>query len=53
MMVFVVLLLAGYVYVVKKGAFDWNETARSDAEGEARLLADVEKRKLQRTRTAA
>jgi NADH-quinone oxidoreductase subunit A len=53
MMVFVVLLLAGYVYVVKKGAFNWTESARSDAEAEARLLADVEKRNLQRTRTAA
>ena len=53
MMVFVVLLLAGYIYVVKKGAFDWNESARSDAEAEARLLADMEKRNLQRTRTAA
>ncbi|MEK6279613.1 MAG: NADH-quinone oxidoreductase subunit A [Acidobacteriota bacterium] len=53
MMVFVVLLLAGYVYVVKKGAFDWTETARSDAEGEARLLADVEKRNLEIRRTAA
>ena len=53
MMVFVVLLLAGYVYVVKKGAFNWTESARSDAEAEARLLADVEKRNLRRTRTAA
>ena len=53
MMVFVVLLLAGYVYVVKKGAFNWNESARTDAEAEARLLADVEKRNFQRRRTAA
>ncbi|HYJ87420.1 MAG TPA: NADH-quinone oxidoreductase subunit A [Pyrinomonadaceae bacterium] len=53
MMVFVGLLLAGYVYVVKKGAFNWTESARSDAEAEARLLADVEKRNLQRTQTAA
>ena len=53
MMVFVALLLAGYVYVIKKGAFDWGETARREAEGEARLLADMEKRKLQSTRTAA
>src|SRR6188474_24005 len=28
MMVFVALLLAGYIYVIKKGAFDWGETAR-------------------------
>src|SRR6266566_8635870 len=50
MMVFVALLLAGYVYVVKKGAFDWGETARREAEAEARLLADMEKRKSQKTR---
>ncbi|MDQ5844853.1 MAG: NADH-quinone oxidoreductase subunit A [Acidobacteriota bacterium] len=53
MMVFVVLLLAGYVYIIKKGAFDWNESARREAEAEARLLSDLEQRKLQSTRTAA
>lgn len=53
MMVFVVLLLAGYVYVIKKGAVDWSEGARRDAEGEARLISDMEKRKLRQTRTAA
>src|ERR1700694_1356795 len=51
-MVFVALLLAGYSYVIKKGAFDWGETARREAEAEARALSDMEKRKLQ-TRTAA
>ena len=44
MMVFVVLLLAGYFYVLKKGAFEWSDRARLEAEAEARLLADVEKR---------
>lgn len=53
MMVFIVLLLAGYVYVIKKGAFNWTESARSEAEGQARLLADVEKRNLQSRRNAA
>ena len=53
MMVFVVLLLAGYVYVVKKGAFNWSESARTDAEAEARLLADLEKRNARRVKTAA
>ena len=53
MMLFVALLLVGYVYVVKKGAFDWGETARREAEAEARLLADMENRKRQSTRTAA
>jgi hypothetical protein len=53
MMVFVALLLVGYVYVIKKGAFDWGETARREAEAEGRLLSDMEQRKRQSTRTAA
>ena len=53
MMVFVVLLLAGYVYVIKKGALDWSDRARREAEAQGRLLADMEARELERTRTAA
>lgn len=53
MMVFVVLLLAGYVYVIKKGALDWSDRARREAEAEGRLLADMEKRQKQMKRTAA
>ena len=44
MMLFVVLLLVGYVYVLKKGAFDWGERARTEAEAEARALREVQKR---------
>lgn len=53
MMLFVALLLVGYVYVVKKGAFDWGERARREAEAEARLLAQAERKNEQVTRTAA
>ena len=53
MMVFVVLLLAGYVYVIKKGALDWSDRARREAEAQGRLLADMEARELKRTRNAA
>ena len=53
MMIFVALLLVGYIYVVKKGAFDWGETARRDAEAEGRLLADMDQRKRQAARPAA
>lgn len=42
MMLFVGLLLVGYVYVVKKGAFDWSERARREAEAEARALHDLD-----------
>ncbi len=44
MMLFVVLLLVGYIYVVKKGAFDWGERARTEAEAEARALREAQKR---------
>jgi NADH-quinone oxidoreductase subunit A len=44
MMLFVVLLLVGYIYVVKKGAFDWGERARTEAEAEARALRELQKR---------
>ncbi len=53
MMVFVALLLAGYVYIIKKGALDWSDRARREAEAEGRLLADMEKRRLKMKRTAA
>ena len=54
MMVFVGLLLAGYIYVVRKGAFDWGDRARREAEAEARALHDLEaRRRLQERRPAA
>src|SRR5918912_4319890 len=45
MMLFVVLLLVGYIYIVKKGAFDWGERARREAEAEARALKEMQKRR--------
>ncbi|HEX3251711.1 MAG TPA: NADH-quinone oxidoreductase subunit A [Pyrinomonadaceae bacterium] len=53
MMVFIGLLFVGYIYVVKKGAFDWGEKARREAEAEARALADFEARRKEQQRTAA
>ena len=38
MILFIALLAVGLVYVIKKGAFDWSESARREAEAEARLL---------------
>jgi NADH-quinone oxidoreductase subunit A len=52
MMLFMALLLVGYVYVWKKGLFDWNERARHEAEAEARVLAVKEGRE-KATRIAA
>ena len=53
MMVFIGLLFVGYIYVVKKGAFDWSAKARREAEAEARALADLEARRREQRRTAA
>jgi len=53
MMIFIALLLVGYIYVVKKGAFDWGDRARREAEAEARALADLEVRQAERKRRAA
>jgi NADH-quinone oxidoreductase subunit A len=38
MMTFVVLLLVGYVYILKKGLFEWGDRARREAEAESRAL---------------
>ena len=48
MMVFVALLFAGYIYVVKKGVLDWNEGAR-----QSQALLRQEEAARERTRTAA
>ena len=38
MLIFIALLAAGLIYVIKKGAFDWTESARREARAEGRLL---------------
>jgi len=53
MMIFIGLLFIGYIYIVKKGAFDWGERARREAEAEARALADLEAREIAKRRAAA
>src|SRR5260221_13034970 len=44
MLIFIALLAAGLIYVIRKGALDWTEGARREAEAEARLLEVNEKR---------
>jgi NADH-quinone oxidoreductase subunit A len=44
MMTFVALLLVGYVYIRKKGMFEWGDRARVEAEAEARALTLKESR---------
>src|SRR5438045_8156699 len=42
MLLFIALLAAGLIYVIKKGAFDWSMSARREAEAESRLLEGSE-----------
>src|SRR6266404_158124 len=44
MLIFIALLAAGLIYVIKKGAFDWTESARREAKAEGQVLERVEKR---------
>ncbi|HEY9284827.1 MAG TPA: NADH-quinone oxidoreductase subunit A [Pyrinomonadaceae bacterium] len=50
MMLFVALLLVGYVYVLKKGLFDWGQNARREAEAQARALTLIEGREAELNR---
>jgi NADH-quinone oxidoreductase subunit A len=42
MLIFIALLAAGLIYVIKKGAVDWTEGARRDAQAEGRELETAE-----------
>ena len=53
MMLFVALLLVGYVYILRKGAFDWGDRARREALAEARALTDLIKSESEAARRAA
>lgn len=53
MMLFVVLLLVGYVYILKKGLFEWGDRARVEAEAEARALARAEAKQKAKAGTSA
>ncbi len=45
MMTFVVLLLVGYVYVWKKGLFEWGAQARAEAEAEVQAIHEQDERR--------
>jgi NADH-quinone oxidoreductase subunit A len=53
MILFIALLLVGYVYVLKKGLFEWGVRARREAEAESRALALADARRKADKRAAA
>lgn len=52
-MVFIATLVVGYIYVWKKGTFDWGLQARAEAREEAKLLAKQRREASSRLKRAA
>ncbi|HKP68319.1 MAG TPA: NADH-quinone oxidoreductase subunit A [Pyrinomonadaceae bacterium] len=52
-LVFVLTLIIGYIYVWKKGTFDWGLQARAEAREEAKLMAKKRREAAQPARIAA
>ena len=52
-LVFIATLVVGYIYVWKKGTFDWGLQARAEAREEAKLMARRRREQAQATKIAA
>lgn len=52
-LVFLATLVVGYIYVWKKGTFEWGLQARAEARAEARELKIEKKRRMQEMKRAA
>lgn len=52
-MVFIATLIVGYIYVWKKGTFDWGMQARAEAREESKLMAKKRREELAQQKLAA
>ncbi len=52
-LVFITTLVVGFIYVWKKGVFDWGVQARAEARGEAKILANKKQQRIQELKRAA
>ena len=52
-MVFIATLIVGYIYVWKKGTFDWGMQARAEAREEAKIMAKQRREEHAQQRLAA
>ena len=52
-LVFVATLVVGYIYVWKKGTFDWGLQARAEAREEAKVMAKKRREQVQAAKIAA
>ncbi len=52
-LVFITTLVVGFIYVWKKGIFDWGIQARAEARGEAKIMANKKQQRIQELKRAA
>jgi NADH-quinone oxidoreductase subunit A len=52
-LVFVATLIVGYIYVWRKGTFDWGLQARAEARGEAQELINQKQQRVKKLKQAA
>ncbi len=52
-MVFIATLIVGYIYIWKKGTFDWGLQARAEARAEAKAMAIARRQKASNLKKAA
>ena len=52
-LVFISTLIVGFIYVWKKGIFDWGVQARAEARGEAKILANKKQQRIQELKRVA
>jgi len=52
-LIFIGTLVVGYIYVWKKGTFDWGLQARAEARVEAKEMANERKRRVRELQRAA
>jgi len=52
-LVFIATLIVGYIYVWKKGTFDWGLQARAEARVEAKELINKKQQRIQKLKRAA
>ncbi len=52
-MIFIATLVIGYIYIWKKGTFDWGLQARAEARAEAKVMQNEKKKRFQQLKRAA
>ncbi len=52
-LIFIATLIVGYIYVWKKGTFDWGLQSRAEARAEAKAMANAKRQEAQNLKKAA